>query len=358
MKLGMRRPPVDDQVRRELAHNISSCCDIEMIARQAQALTLKHFGRTISLYSPLYLSNYCSGGCIYCGFAADRRQKRLRLSMDEVAEECRAVHAAGIDDILLLTGERTREAGVDYLAGCVEIAAAIFSHVGVESFAMTTEEYARLVNAGCTSVTIYQETYDRRAYSRLHRGGAKKDYINRYEAPDRALSAGMRFVGLGVLLGLSNPVNDVMALYDHAVQLQRDYWRAGVMVSLPRVRPQSGGFIPPHPVTDATLVRFIASLRIALPTVPLVLSTRESAVFRDAMAGVGISRMSVASRTTVGGYAAKSSTGGQFSVHDNRSVKQFIAALSSKNIFPVFKQWDASYRELSVADPAVGRGTR
>lgn len=319
---------------------------LESMAQLAQSLTRRHFGRTISLYAPLYLSNFCGNGCTYCGFASDRQITRRRLELPEVEAEMGKLHEGGLEEILLLTGERTPRADFDYLLECVKLAAGRFSVVTVEAFPMAAEEYRRLAAAGCTGVTLYQETYEPELYSQLHRWGPKRDYAARLAAPAAALEAGMRTVGIGSLLGLGDPVWNMVALYQHARGLQKRFWRSGISLSFPRVRPEQGGFVAPYPVSETQLAQIVFALRIVLPDVPLVLSTREGANFRDGMAGVGISKMSVASRTTVGGYArAAEGESGQFAVSDNRDVETFSRVLRAKNLEPVFKNWDATYRD-------------
>jgi 2-iminoacetate synthase len=318
---------------------------LETMAQRAKGLTQSHFGRTISLYAPLYLSNYCPSGCSYCGFASDRQQLRHRLSVDELRWELEGLKERRIEDVLLLTGERCRQADFEYLLACVEESAKHFHLVGIESFAMTGQEYGQLENAGCTGVTLYQETYDPVRYAELHRWGEKQDYIYRLEAPSRALDAGLRTVGIGALLGLADPVADMLAVFRHARHLQKRHWRSGVMVSFPRICHQVGEFTPESTVSDARLVQFVLAFRICLPDVPLVLSTREAPEFRDAMAGIGISRMSVASRTTVGGYSdVPAADEGQFDVQDQRDVDDFCDSLRARGLEPVFKNWDSVYR--------------
>jgi 2-iminoacetate synthase len=319
--------------------------ELENMARRAQQLTRQHFGRAITLYAPLYLANFCSGGCAYCGFAADRQHPRRRLEPAEVVVELTAMKAMGFEQVLLLTGERTPQADFDYLLANVRAASRVMHEVTVEAFPMTVAEYRQLAEAGCTGVTLYQETYDPEAYARWHRWGPKRDYAARLEAPARALEAGMRTIGLGALLGLADPVRDAVALYRHVCALQTHYWRAGVSVSFPRLRPEAGGFAPPSPVSDTQLAQIILAFRICLPDTPLVLSTRESPTLRDGLAGLGITRMSVASRTTVGGYsqAAVHATG-QFAVSDDRDIATFCAMLRQHGLDPVFKNWDAAYR--------------
>lgn len=318
---------------------------LERMARKAERLTRQQFGRTVSLYAPLYLSNHCRGGCAYCGFASDRRQERRRLTLEELDRELEALQRMGFEDLLLLTGERCEEAGFDYLLECVTVAARRFHQVSVESFAMTTDEYRALYRAGCSGVTLYQETYDPRQYENLHRWGPKRDFLFRLEAPARALEAGMRTVGLGCLLGLSDPLYDTVALFRHAEQLRKQWWRSGVMLSFPRIRPEAGKFDAPYPVSDAYLAQIVFAFRLCLPDVPLVLSTREAAPFRDGMAGVGVNRMSAASQTTVGGYAGHAQgEARQFAVSDTRNVVEFSQALRRRGLEPVFKNWDAVFQ--------------
>jgi 2-iminoacetate synthase len=318
---------------------------LEEMALLARDRTESHFGRTISLYVPLYLSDYCSGGCTYCGFASDRHQARHRLEPDEMVREFKAIQAMGFEEILLLTGERTPKADFLYVRDAVAEAARHFAAVTVEAFPMTTEEYRGLAEAGCVGVTIYQETYDPVQYERLHRWGPKRDYANRLQAPSRVLEGGIRFAGLGSLLGIADPLFDTLSLYRHARQLRRRFWQSGVSISFPRVCPQEGGYMPPYPVSDRFLAQIIFAFRIAMPDVPLTLSTREQAAFRDGIAGVGISKMSIASRTTVGGYQAHGvSPDGQFHVSDDRDVATFCAALEAKGLEPVFKNWDKVFR--------------
>ncbi|MGZ8430072.1 MAG: 2-iminoacetate synthase ThiH [Candidatus Deferrimicrobiaceae bacterium] len=336
---------------RELAVLLSPAAHsfIEVMAQRARALTQRHFGRTISLYTPLYLANYCTNGCAYCGFASDRAQPRRRLEPPEVEKELTILKEMGFEEVLLLTGERTTHADFNYLLDCVSLAARRFHSVGIEVFPMTTREYFLLAEAGCSGVTIYQETYDLRQYDRLHRWGPKKEYLDRLEAPSRAMEAGMRTVGLGVLLGLSDPVSDAVCLLRHVGHLQRIHWKSGITLSFPRLRPQAGNYQAEFPVDEAWLARLVFAFRIVLPDVPLLLSTRERSEFRDGMAGIGISKMSAGSRTTVGGYGgSERTTGGQFEVSDLRSVPEIRAMLRTRGLMPVFKNWDSVFRDVEA----------
>ncbi len=323
---------------------------LEPMAQKAQLLTRRHFGQVIALYAPLYLSSYCQGGCVYCGFAADRKTERHKLEMPQILKEIAALKKMGIDDVLLLTGQRTPHADFDYLLAAVEATAKTIPAVGVEAFSMSIEEYEQLAAAGCTAITVYQETYDMELYHTLHRWGEKKDFKNRVDAPSRALSGGIRNFGLGVLLGLADPIEDILRLYRHVRYLQKKYWKAGISISFPRIRPQEGDYAPNFSVDERQLAQIIFAFRICLPTVTLVLSTRERAVFRNGMAGVGINRMSAASRTTVGGYAdaadqtLQNPDEKQFEISDKRDMLTFCQDLELRNLQPVHKNWDAVYR--------------
>ncbi len=322
---------------------------IEAMAQRAQQITGHHFGKTISLYVPLYISNHCPGGCSYCGFASDRELPRRKLGEQELDAELATLKNAGFEDVLLLTGERTEEADFDYLHAAVSRAAKVFHSITVESFSMTVDEYRNLADVGCTGITLYQETYDPELYRELHRWGPKQDFSSRLEAPARALAAGLRTVGMGVLLGLADPVRDSISLFQHVEGLRRQYWQAGVTISFPRICSQLGGYAPAQEVDDRSLAQLIFAFRICLKDVPLVLSTRERPGFRDGMAGLGITRMSVASRTTVGGYHTKrKEDSGQFKINDERDVEAFCETLRKKGLEPVFKNWDAVFHDAEV----------
>ena len=333
---------------RELALLLSPSAKtfIEPMAQRAKYLTQRYFGKTISLYSPLYLSNYCNGGCVYCGIAADRRADRLVLNNKQLSKEIEELSASGIDEIVLLTGERMPEADVDYLENAIKLSSKKISSINIEVFPMLENEYRILANAGCTGVTLYQETYDPIVYEKMHRWGDKRDFYNRLHAPERALKGGLRTIGLGALLGLANPVFDMLCLYNHANYILKNFWQSGISISFPRIKPQLGEFRANFPVNELMLSQYIFALRICLPTVPLLLSTRESATIRDGLAGLGISKMSVASKTTVGGYSSNiGKSTEQFEISDNRDIKMFCNALRRKNLEAVFKNYDSIYRE-------------
>ncbi len=345
----------ENPTERELAMMLSPAAGefLELMAQRAQAITRRHFGRTVSLYTPLYLSNFCNGGCLYCGIAGDRRAKRAVLDKEQLHHEMQAIKDLHLEELVLLTGERMPEADVPYLRDCVAITAEYIHNVNIEVFPMSEPEYRELADAGCTGVTLYQETYDQIVYEKMHRWGDKRDFFSRLDAPDRALRGGMRTIGMGALLGLADPLHDMLCVYRHAKYLLKKYWKAGVSISFPRIQPQLGGFAADYPIDEKMLAQYIFALRICLPDVPLVLSTREPQRVRDGMAGLGISKMSVASKTTVGGYSDDSEESTeQFSISDERTIPDFCEMLKEKGLEPVFKNWDSTYRE-----PAHYHGT-
>ncbi len=331
---------------------------LETMAQRARGLTQRHFGRTIHLYAPLYLSSFCNSGCVYCGFSARHNVPRHKLDLRQTDAELAALKANGIEEVLLLTGERTRLADIDYVCAHTERASQRMHQVTAEVFPMEIAEYQRLAACGCVGISLYQETYDPVAYARYHLFGKKRDYQSRVEGPARALAGGLRTVGLGALLGLALPAFDMLALFRHARWLQKQFWQAGLSLSFPRIQPQTGDFMAPYAVSDRELAQIIFAFRIAFPTFPLVLSTRECAAFRDGMAGLGISKMSVASKTTVGGYSVASSTAtAQFSTSDDRDGVTFCAALRERGFEPIFKDWDQVYRQPLVTHVGVERAT-
>lgn len=310
------------------------------MAREAFRRTLQYFGRTIKLYAPLYLSNYCVNTCPYCGFSKQESYAQKVLSLDEVRSEASIIAATGIRDILLVAGEDPDHVTVDYLARTVEAVKAIVPAVSIETAPFTEAEYRTLNAAGVDGVTLYQETYDRPLYERLHKGGNKADYDYRYESLFRAGRAGIRRLGAGTLLGLYDWRAEARALFTHALAIERACWKSIVSVSFPRINPCLAGFEPLTTVTDRDLVHMICAARLVLPQSDLVLSTRENAAMRDRILGIGITRMSAGSRTSPGGYGTSDGETEQFAIHDDRSAAAIAAALIARGFEPVWQDWE------------------
>jgi 2-iminoacetate synthase len=316
---------------------------LEAMAQTAHRLTIAQFGRTMVLFTPLYLSNYCTNGCLYCSFNHKNRIDRRQLTLDEVEAEARAISASGLKHILILTGDAPAIASVEYIADCCRVLDRYFTAIGIEIYALTEEEYRLLIAAGADSLTIYQETYDEALYADLHPKGPKRDYRFRLDAPERACRAAMRGVNVGALLGLDDWRKDAFFTGLHAHYLQDRYPQTEISVSLPRIRPHVGGFQPAYGVADRHLVQIMTALRIFMPRTGIAISTRESARFRDRLLPLGVTRMSAGSCTAVGGHTetnAEKGTG-QFEISDERSVPQMVAMLQRAGWQPVYKDWQS-----------------
>ncbi len=313
---------------------------LERMARRAHDLTEQYFGKVILLYAPLYLSDYCTNGCTYCGYSLEAGSyERKRLDVKEMRAEMEALQRMGFDSVLLLTGGDRRKSPVDYIADAVRMASMYFSEIILEIYALTREEYDVVRDAGASGLTLYQETYDRNLYDQVHRYGEKKDYLFRLEAPERAIAAGLKHINIGPLLGLGSAVHDMFMAGIHGDYLQRRYPEVELCLSHPRLRPAGTMAGPSDPVDDIRFVRFILATRLFLPRVGVSISTRENAYIRDHLVGLGMTRMSAGSKTTVGGYAHNCSRPGQFVIDDERSVAEIIAMLRQRGYRPEFCNW-------------------
>ncbi|HTY08483.1 MAG TPA: radical SAM protein, partial [Candidatus Edwardsbacteria bacterium] len=221
---------------------------LEPLARAAQAVTARRFGRTVSLYAPLYVSNYCGNACVYCGFNAGNDVARRTLSFDEVMAEAQLLKGRHISQLLLVTGESPRHCGVADLERMARALKPLFPSLAIEVYPMATEDYLTLRRAGVDGLAVYQETYDRAVYAQVHPAGPKRDFDWRLAAPERGGLAGFRQIGIGALLGLADWRLETYCLARHAAYLMKHYWKSQVSVSFPRLRPAAGGFQPPHPV--------------------------------------------------------------------------------------------------------------
>jgi len=254
---------------------------LEQMAKKAESIAKRHFGRVVTLFTPMYISNFCENTCAYCSFARQRTIVRRQLSFEEIREETRHISESGIRHILVLTGGSRVKASLSYLSESLRIIKERFPSVGIEIYALNEEEYRLLINQGVDGLTIFQETYNEPAYHSFHRGGPKDDFHFRLEAPDRACRQGMRTVSIGALLGLAKTEEDAFFSGLHAQYLQRTYPRTEVSVSFPRIRPLVGDFVPPFPVSDERFVQVIAAMRIFLASAGITISTRESRQLRQ-----------------------------------------------------------------------------
>lgn len=318
---------------------------LEEMAQQARALTLQRFGRTMGLYAPLYISNRCVNQCLYCGFNCNSPTQRRRLSLKEARAEAEVIAAQGFTDLLLVSSEDPGFVTMEYLTELARSLRPRFSALSVEIQQLSSAGYQALFEAGVDGVTLYQETYDRATYRQYHLGGPKADYDRRLHAPEAAARAGMRRLGLGVLLGLADWRLETLALAEHGHHLIMRYWRSHLSFSFPRLRPandvQAAQFT--HLMTDRQLVQMILALRLCFADAGLVLSTRESPALRDHLLQLGITRMSAGSKTNPGGYACQDQTVEQFQVNDTRTAQEVAQMIAAQGFDPVWKDWDAAF---------------
>ncbi len=312
---------------------------LENMAQAAHKLTIEHFGRTILLYTPLYLSNYCVNQCVYCGFNQANDIPRRKLTLHEVELEAQAISITGLQHLLILTGESRQHSPVSYIADCVSILRKYFSSISIEVYPLSTEEYADLISAGVDGLTIYQEVYDQQIYQRLHPAGPKRNYSYRLTSPERAGDAGIRTINIGALLGLNDWRYEVFFTGIHAAYLQNKFPDIEVGVSFPRMRPQFGDFEPEYRVSDSDLVQSIAALRLFLPRIGITISTRENAFLRDNLLKLGVTKMSAGSSTAIGGHTDAIDSIGQFEISDRRTVKEMRETISKAGYKPILKDW-------------------
>jgi len=315
---------------------------LESLASAAHAVTVQRFGRVLQMYAPLYLSNECIDTCTYCGYSRESSIRRITLDLDSTRREADLLHAEGFRHILLVTGEHPRLVSTGYLAEQIRGLRARFASVAIEVAPQTIEGYRELVAAGADALTVYQETYDREAYAQVHLAGRKKNYEWRLATPERAAEAGMKRISIGALLGLADPLSDAVATYLHADWCQRFLWRSVISVGVPRLQPAADAIGAPYPVSDRFLAQYICALRICLPDLGLVLSTRERPALRDGLVRLGITQLSAGSRTEPGGYEHPDANAEQFEVADHRSPSEVAEALRALGYEVVWKDWESS----------------
>ncbi len=314
---------------------------LESLAKRAHQLTLRNFGKTVQLYTPMYLSNYCDNQCVYCGFSLNNNIERKKLNLEEVKREAEFISFTGLRHILILTGESRKESPLSYIKDCVQILKEYFSSISIEIYPLEENEYAELISSGVDGLTIYQEVYDEESYYKLHPVGPKRNYRFRLGAPERGAKAGMRNVNVGVLLGLNNWRKEVFFMGLHAKYLQDKFPDVEIGVSVPRIRPQVADFKPICEINDKNLVQIILALRIFLPRCPITLSTRERAELRNNLIPLGITRLSASSSTQVGGRIDINNRPNacQFEISDHRNVDEIKVVLQEKGYQAVLKDW-------------------
>lgn len=313
---------------------------LEQMAQKAQHETRKHFGSSVSMFTPLYIANYCENYCVYCGFNCANKINRAKLTYEEIEEELKTISATGLQDILILTGEEKRMSSVEYIGEAVKLAAKYFNLIGIEIYPLNTDEYEYLHKCGADYVCVYQETYNTDKYEEMHLRGSKRIYPYRFNAQERALKGGMRGVAFGALLGLDDFRKDAFATGLHAKLVQQKYPQAEISFSPPRLRP----FINndknnPKDVHERQLLQVMTAYRLFMPFAGITISTRERAGFRDNVIGICATKISAGVSVGVGGHAHEEKGDEQFDISDPRSVDEVRAAIVKHGLQPVFTDY-------------------
>ncbi len=313
----------------------------------------KVYGKRVVLFAPLYTSNECTNNCLYCGFRHDNRElHRKTLSVEEIVSEAKAVEEQGHKRLLLICGEDAAKTGIRHFTDAMD---AIYKNadikrINVEAAPMQVEEYRQLKNAGIGTYVIFQETYNREVYKKMHPVGRKADFDWRITAIDRALQGGIDDVGVGALLGLYDYRFEVLGLLMHAMSFEKRFGVGPHTISVPRLRPALGWALDkiPFQVNDRDFKKIVAVYRLAVPYTGIILSTRESAEMRDELLGIGVSQISAGSKTSPGGYKEEEDKADQFSVNDHRSLPKIIETICEEGYIPSF--CTACYRRCRTGE--------
>ena len=315
---------------------------LEKMAQKSHALTTNRFGKTIQLFIPLYLSNECQNICTYCGFSLGNKVPRKTLSTEEMENEIRFIKQDGFDHILLVTGEDRIFADFDYIVNAVRLFKKHFTNVAIEVQPFEENHYQKLIQSGCDAVLVYQETYNRETYKKVHPKGKKSNFDFRLQTPDRLGKSGIHKIGIGALLGLDDWRTESFFLALHLKYLQKNYWQTQYGISLPRIRPAEGVTDRELCISDKEFVQLICALRLFDQEVEISLSTREASSFRDRLIPLGITTMSAGSKTNPGGYTTEKESLEQFEISDERSPEEIAHAIRNAGYEPVWKNWDYS----------------
>ncbi len=314
---------------------------LEIMAQRAQHYTQERFGKVISMYIPLYLSNACTNFCVYCGFQYANKIKRTTLTPEQIKAECEAIRRLGpFENLLIVTGEFPSVAGVDYLEQALHIARPYFNNLSIEVMPLKQQDYLRLTKSGLNGVVCFQETYHRDRYKVYHPHGMKSNFEWRLNGYDRMGAAGVHKIGMGVLIGLEDWRTDITMMAHHLRYLQKHYWRTRFSVNFPRMRPAEGHFQPNVVMTDKELAQVTFAFRIFDHDVDISYSTRESPKFRANMMKLGVTSMSAGSKTEPGGYVSTPEALEQFTVSDERTPAEVAAEIRALGYETVWKDWD------------------
>lgn len=313
---------------------------LEDMARQAMKETRNHFGNSISLFTPIYIANYCENECVYCGFKATNKIHRATLTFHEAENELKAIASTGLKEILILTGESRYKSDLVYIGETVKLAAKYFSTIGVEIYPLNTDEYAFLHQCGADFVSVYQETYNIDSYERVHLWGSKRVFPYRFHAQERALLGGMRGVSFGALLGLDDFRKDAFAAGLHAHLIQQKYPHAEISFSTPRLRPyKNNAENGSKDVHEKQLLQVMLAYRLFLPYAGITISTRERPGFRDHVIGMAATKISAGVSVGVGGHCEEPKGDEQFEISDGRSVSEVHQMILSRGLQPVYTDY-------------------
>lgn len=315
---------------------------LEEIAVCAKKEKEKYFGNSISMFTPIYIANYCENFCIYCGFNCHNKIRRAQLTPEEIEKEMEAIAKSGLQEILILTGESKTKSTVEYIGEACKIARKYFRVIGLEVYPMNTEDYAYLHECGADYVTVFQETYHADKYETLHLAGHKRIFPYRLNAQERALRGGMRGVGFGALLGQDDFRKDAFATGMHAWYLQKKYPQAEIAFSCPRLRPIiNNDKINPMDVHEAQLLQVVCAYRLFMPFAGITVSTRECARVRDNLMKIAATKISAGVSTGIGEHVEEMEDKGdaQFEISDTRSVQEVYDGLLGEGLQPVMADY-------------------
>ena len=314
---------------------------LEPMARLSRRYTQERFGKTISMYIPMYITNSCTNSCIYCGFNNQNKFDRVIHTREQIEDECKAIRALGpFENLLLVTGENPRAAGVDYIEQALKVCRPYFNNLTIEVMPLASEDYYRLTQSGLNGVVCFQETYNRANYNIYHPAGMKSKFEWRVNGFDRMGQAGVHKIGMGVLIGLEEWRTDVTMMALHLQYLRKHYWKTRYSVNFPRMCPSEGHFQPNVVMTDRELAQLTFAFRIFDHDVDISFSTREKPSFRNHIATLGATSMSAGSKTDPGGYHTYPQSLEQFSVSDERTPAQVEADIRREGYEVVWKDWD------------------
>ncbi|HIT82017.1 MAG TPA: 2-iminoacetate synthase ThiH [Candidatus Caccoplasma merdavium] len=314
---------------------------LEEMAVRSRMYTQQRFGKTISMYIPMYITNSCTNFCVYCGFNHNNPINRIILTDEEIVEECKAIRRLGpFENLLIVTGENPHLAGVDYLENALRLARPYFSNLTIEVMPLKSEDYYRLTQSGLNGVVCFQETYHRERYKVYHPKGMKSNFEWRVNGFDRMGQAGVHKIGMGVLIGLEEWRTDITFMAIHLQYLRKKYWKTRYSVNFPRLRPSEGHFQPNVVMSDRQLAQTIFAFRLFDHDVDISVSTRENPQFRDHIATLGATSLSAGSKTEPGGYFTHPQALEQFVVSDDRTPAEVEQAVKKAGYEVVWKDWD------------------